>query len=77
MAAMGLALTWLWSWANGDNSTALIWQTVIIGVLISLLDVGEPFQNVIIPATRTLLLILMLRWAIRLWLRSGGMKRVV
>jgi hypothetical protein len=69
MAALGLYLSFLWSRAQGHDSTSLIVRTVLIMSVIALLDVGVTFQTVVIPATRLFLLLLLLRWGISLWKR--------
>lgn len=71
MAGLGLMIAWLWSRSFGFNSDALVARIVMVTVVLSLLDVGVTFQHVAIPATRVLLLVLLLRWGLRVWLRTS------
>lgn len=69
MAALGLGLSWLWSRSSGSNSIDFILRTVMFGLMITLLDVGETFQTVTVAATRLFILLIVLRWAVRMTLR--------
>ena len=70
MAGLGLLIAWLWSRSFGQSSTSLIIRVVMAMTVLLLLDVGVTFQTVIIPATRVFLLLLLLRWGMRVWLRT-------
>jgi hypothetical protein len=65
MAGIGITFAWLRSRIREDNSQTIIWRTIMILAVVDLLDVGITFQAVIITATRTLILLQLLRWGVR------------
>jgi hypothetical protein len=70
MAAVGIYLAWLWSRATGAHSNAFIARSIMIMSIIGLIDLGTTFQVIVVPVTRDLILLLLMRWGIRVWLRS-------
>jgi hypothetical protein len=65
MAGIGITFAWLRSRIREDNSQTIIWRTIMILAVVDLLDVGITFQAAIITATRTLILLQLLRWGVR------------
>lgn len=70
MALLGLVIAWLSSWRIADNSTALILRVTMVMMVLSLMNLGVTFQMVVVPATRFLLLLLLLRWGISTWQKT-------
>jgi hypothetical protein len=71
MAAAGLCFAWMWSRGTGAQSNAFIVRCTMIIAVIHFADIGTTFQMIVVPVTRVFALLLLLRWGIRIWLRTA------
>jgi hypothetical protein len=70
MTATGFALAWLRTRGQGETSGHMIAQLLQIALVIELLDVGVTFHHVYMGLSRNLVLLLLIRWGLRVLLRS-------
>jgi hypothetical protein len=70
MGGLGAFTAQSWARSIDVTSDSMIWRTVMIMTVINLLDVGTTFQMIVVPTTRFAILIVLMRWGTRIWLRG-------
>lgn len=71
MGAVGLIAAALQSQVARQDSAGVIWRSVLFAWVLGNLDTGTTFQMIVVPVTRVLLLLLLVRLVIRLWPRTS------